>query len=73
MDEPSTVLVVDEDPSIRDVLVQKLEALGYRTLEARNGREALDQVALAAAGSRPARRHDAGDGRLPGLPAAQGR
>src|SRR5262245_64345442 len=46
MDEPSTVLVVDEDPSIRDVLVQKLEALGYRTLEARNGREALEQVAL---------------------------
>ena len=46
MDEPSTILVVDEDPSIRDVLVQKLEALGYRTLEARNGREALDTVAL---------------------------
>ena len=46
MDEPSTILIVDEDPSIRDVLVQKLEALGYRTLEARNGQEALDQVAL---------------------------
>ena len=46
MDEPSTILVVDEDPAIRDVLVQKLEALGYRTLEARNGREALDLVAL---------------------------
>src|SRR4030095_4179553 len=45
MDEPSTILVVDEDPSIRDVLVQKLEALGYRTIEARNGKEALDQVA----------------------------
>jgi DNA-binding response OmpR family regulator len=45
MDEPSTILVVDEDPSIRDVLVQKLEALGYGTIEARNGREALDQVA----------------------------
>jgi len=25
MDEPSTILVVDEDPSIRDVLVQKLK------------------------------------------------
>src|SRR4029450_7697044 len=45
MDEPSTILVVDEDPSIRDVLVQKLEALGYGTIEARNGREDLDQVA----------------------------
>jgi len=48
MDEPSAILVVDEDPSIRDVLVQKLEALGYRTLEARNGREALDKVAIEA-------------------------
>src|SRR4029453_3815486 len=46
MDEPSTILVVDEDPSIRDVLVQKLEALGYRTLEARNGREALERGVL---------------------------
>src|SRR5215813_13554587 len=45
MDELSTILIVDEDPAIRDVLVQKLEALGYRTAEARNGKEALDQVA----------------------------
>lgn len=45
MDGPSTILVVDEDPSVRDVLVQKLEALGYRAVEARNGREALDKVA----------------------------
>ena len=29
MDESSTVLIVDEDPFIRDVLTQKLEALGY--------------------------------------------
>lgn len=45
MDEPSTILVVDEDPSVRDILVQKLDALGYRAVEARNGREALDKVA----------------------------
>src|SRR5262245_21832424 len=40
MDEASTVLIVDEDPFIRDVLTQKLEALGYRTVGARNGKEA---------------------------------
>jgi adenylate cyclase len=45
MDEPSTILIVDEDPFIRDVLVQKLSALGYRAVEARNGKEALDKVA----------------------------
>src|SRR5262245_23632555 len=45
MEQLSTILIVDEDPAIRDVLAQKLEALGYRTAEARNGREALDQVA----------------------------
>ena len=33
MDEQSNILIVDEDPSIRDVLVQKLEALDYRALE----------------------------------------
>jgi CheY-like chemotaxis protein len=45
MDELSTILIVDEDPFIRDVLVQKLSALGYRAVEARNGRDALDKVA----------------------------
>ena len=45
MDEPSKILIVDEDPFIRDVLTQKLEALGYRATEARNGREAVDKVA----------------------------
>ena len=45
MDETSTILIVDEDPFIRDVLVQKLSALGYRAVEARNGKEALDKVA----------------------------
>jgi adenylate cyclase len=45
MDELSTILIVDEDPFIRDILVQKLGALGYRAMEARNGRDALDKVA----------------------------
>jgi adenylate cyclase len=47
MDEASTILIVDEDPFIRDVLTQKLEALGYRAIGARNGKEALDKVALS--------------------------
>ena len=44
MNEDSTILVVDEDPYLRDVLTQKLEALGYRVAEARNGKEALERV-----------------------------
>lgn len=45
MSDLSTILVVDDDPFNRDILVQKLEALGYCALQARNGREALDSVA----------------------------
>jgi len=44
MSEDSTILIVDEDPYLRDVLAQKLESLGYRVVEARNGKEALDKV-----------------------------
>jgi CheY-like chemotaxis protein len=35
------VLVVDDDPSIRRLLMLTLRRQGYRTLEASNGREAL--------------------------------
>lgn len=45
MSDSSAILVVDDDPFNRDILVQRLGALGYRTTEARNGREALDSVA----------------------------
>ena len=43
MDLPSKhcVLVVDDDPSIRRLLVVTLQRQGYQTLEACNGREAL--------------------------------
>src|SRR5215468_1405672 len=44
MSEPPTILVVDDDPFNRDILVQKLEDLGYRARQARNGREALESV-----------------------------
>jgi len=36
------VLVVDDDPSIRKMIVAALRREGYRFLEAANGREALD-------------------------------
>jgi two-component system cell cycle sensor histidine kinase/response regulator CckA len=40
-----TVLAVDDDPSIRDLLAEVLRPLGYKVLFASNGEEAL---ALAA-------------------------
>jgi two-component system, chemotaxis family, chemotaxis protein CheY len=40
----TTVLVVDDDPGILDVLEQALDAEGYRVVMASNGREALRQV-----------------------------
>ena len=45
MSQTSTILVVDDEPFNRDILVQQLDALGCRTVEARNGREALARVA----------------------------
>src|SRR3712207_5379595 len=48
VDEDRTVLVVDDDPGILDVLEQALEAEGYRVLMASNGAEALDRAARGA-------------------------
>jgi CheY-like chemotaxis protein len=46
MDAPRSrcVLVVDDDSSIRKLLVAVLRREGYRMVEARNGREALTQM-----------------------------
>jgi two-component system chemotaxis response regulator CheY len=38
------VLVVDDDPSIRDLLAEELRYLGYSVITARNGSEALDSL-----------------------------
>ena len=44
----SKILVVDDEPFNVDYLEQELEALGYATVSARNGQEALEKVALEA-------------------------
>ena len=45
---PSKILVVDDEPFNVDYLEQELEDLGYVTVSARNGQEALEKVALEA-------------------------
>lgn len=44
----TTVLVVEDDDDIREVIIEILEAEGYSTLSARNGKEALDLLEQSA-------------------------
>jgi CheY-like chemotaxis protein len=44
-----TVLVVEDDDDLRLVVSQTLERKGFRVVEARDGQEALEQLARAAA------------------------
>jgi signal transduction histidine kinase/CheY-like chemotaxis protein/HAMP domain-containing protein len=44
IDAPKNILVIDDDPSIRNLLRQELEAKGYTVREAGNGQEAIIQV-----------------------------
>ncbi len=44
-----TILIVDDDPAIRKMLVEVLSLEGYPTETAVNGREALDLLARGAA------------------------
>ena len=46
--QPSKILIVDDEPLNVDYLEQELEDLGYVTESARNGREALEKVAVGA-------------------------
>jgi CheY-like chemotaxis protein len=41
----STILIVDDEPFNVDLLEQELEDLGYHTVSASNGRQALERVA----------------------------
>lgn len=43
-DHRPRVLIVDDDPSIRRMLAASLEKEGYRTADARDGREALEAM-----------------------------
>ena len=45
MAKPPTILIVDDDPAIRKMLVEVLSLEGYSTETAANGREALDRLA----------------------------
>lgn len=42
---PATVLVVDDDPNVRDVLRRYLHRAGYRVVDAADGETALEQAA----------------------------
>jgi DNA-binding response OmpR family regulator len=48
MIRPSKILIVDDEPFNVDYLEQELEDIGYTTVSAKNGREALEKVALEA-------------------------
>jgi class 3 adenylate cyclase len=48
MIRPSKILIVDDEPFNIDYLEQELEDLGYVTVSARNGREALEKVTVEA-------------------------
>lgn len=43
-----TVLVVEDDPNVREVTVDRLEHLGYRIIEAENAQQALDVLEAGA-------------------------
>src|SRR5436190_9365748 len=45
MSRRSKILIVDDEPFNVDYLEQELEDLGYETVSARNGKEAIDKVA----------------------------
>ena len=44
MTEEKDILVVDDEPIIRDILVRKLTASGYKPVAVENGFEALDKM-----------------------------
>lgn len=44
--EPPTVLIVDDEPTIRDTLHRYVDACGYRVVEASDVDDALDLLAL---------------------------
>ncbi|WP_165990299.1 response regulator transcription factor [Streptomyces sp. YIM 98790] len=54
MSDRSRVLIVDDEPAVREALRRALAFEGYRTETARDGREALDRLLPSASASAPA-------------------
>lgn len=48
MEKAAKILIVDDEPFNRDTLEQELDDLGYATVSAANGRQALDMVEIAS-------------------------
>jgi CheY-like chemotaxis protein len=48
MAAPATVLVVDDDPGVRQFLADSLDSFGYAVVEAANGEAGLEMLARAA-------------------------
>jgi CheY-like chemotaxis protein len=48
MQAQRSILLVEDDHDVRDVIAGALERCGYRVLAAANGREAIEQLALAS-------------------------
>ena len=67
------ILIVDDVPANTRLLEAKLSAEYYQVASAQDGFEALRLAPRLAARPDPARRHDAGHGRLRMLPPAEGR
>lgn len=41
---PVPILIVDDDPDVRELLRESLEVVGHRVVEASNGQEALEVI-----------------------------
>jgi len=63
------VIVAEDDPDLRAVIVTALRGMGYEPVEARSGAELLDQLSDALLSGDPSRGPDLviSDVRMPGL------
>ena len=68
--DPCKLLVVDDNPENRDLLLRSLTGRGYQVEVAENGAEALDKDQPGALRSGPAGSSDAGDERARPAPLA---
>jgi DNA-binding response OmpR family regulator len=42
--QKNQILIVDDDPNIQELLIVNLEAQGYKTISALNGKEVFDKI-----------------------------